>query len=87
MSDYGNYPLLYGIDLSDYPYSDDTSKAGSSAYYNPGYKETLAVSTTGVYAHLFQPTDVQYDPSQQAAYTKLFNVDLQILRKTFAFDY
>ena len=86
-NEYGSYPLLYAIELSDYPYTEDPPASGDQFYYNPGYKETLAVSTTGVYAHLVGPTDVQFDPGQQAAYEKLFNADLSPLRKTFDFDY
>ena len=76
--------LLYQIDLSDYPFSEDPS---DDVYYNPGYMETLDVSTTGVYAHLVQPTDVQFPPEKQEEYMKLYNQDLSIIRDTFEFNY
>ena len=86
-NDYGAYPLLYAIELSDYPYVEDPPVDSDEFYYNPGYKETLAVSTTGVYAHLVQPTDVQFDPGQQSDYMELYEADLGIIRDTFKFDY
>ena len=86
-TEYGNYPLLYAIELSDYAFVEDPPMSGDEYYYNPGYKETLGVSTTGVYAHLVQPTDVQFDPSQQEEYMKLYQADLTILRESFKFDY
>ena len=86
-NEYGFYPLLYAIELSDYPYTENPPASGDQFYYNPGYRETLGVSTTGVYAHLVGPTDVQFDPGQQADYDKLVNANLQTLRDTFKFDY
>ncbi len=86
-NDYGSYPLLYAIELSDYPYVEDPPTDSDEYYYNPGYKETLGVSTTGVYAHLVGPTDVQFDPDQQAEYQKLYEANLSIIRDTFKFDY
>ena len=77
--------LLYQIDLSDYPFSEDTSS--DNVYYNPGYMETLDVSTTGVYAHLTHPTDVQFAPEKQEEYMNLYEQDLSIIRDTFEFNY
>ena len=86
MIDNGGYGgLLYEIDLSDYPFSEDTSS--DKVYYNPGYKETLGTSTTGVYAHLVGPTDVQFSPENQQQYKELYEQDLGIIRDTFEFNY
>ena len=87
LNDYGAYPLLYQIDLSDYPYVEDPPASADDYYYNPGYRETLGVSTTGVYAHLSGPTDVQFDPSQQAEYQQLYEADLSVIRNSFKFNY